>query len=86
MRMNVRLTMSPRSPLRKPTNLSLDAHLLKQARSLGVNLSQAADAGLRHAIAKAQAERWQMENAEAVASSNVFVETHGLPLERFRQF
>ena len=31
---------------KKPTNLSLDQQLLSEARSFGVNLSQAAEAGL----------------------------------------
>ena len=39
---------------KKPTNLSLDAGLLHEARSFGVNLSQAAEAGLRQAVAAAR--------------------------------
>jgi antitoxin CcdA len=30
--------------------------------------------------------RWQIENAEAFASMNAWVEEYGLPLEKFRQF
>lgn len=71
---------------RKPTNLTLDPVLLTEARSLGVNLSQAAEAGVRQAVATARADAWQRENAGALASSNEWVDTHGLPLERYRQF
>lgn len=71
---------------RKPTNLTLDPALLSEARSFGVNLSQAAEAGLRRAVAAAKAEAWQRENAAALASSNAWAETHGLPLDRYRQF
>lgn len=71
---------------KKPTNLSLDRGLLKEARSLGVNLSQAAEAGLRRAVAEAKAEAWRRENAAALMSSNDWVERRGLPLEKHRPF
>ncbi len=71
---------------RKPTNLSLDSALLTEARALNVNLSRAAEEGLRAAVAAAKAAQWRAENAEALQSSNSYVERHGLPLDRFRQF
>jgi len=79
-------TMQSQAAPRKPTNLTLDPSLLTEARSFGVNLSQAAEAGLRRAVAEAKAQAWQRENAAALASSNAWVETHGLPLEKYRQF
>ena len=71
---------------KKPTNLSLDRNLLNEARELGVNLSKAAESGLKKAIASAKAEQWQLENAKAIESSNKWVEQNGLPLEKYRQF
>ncbi len=71
---------------RKSTNLSLDGALLSEAKSLKVNLSRAAEEGVRRAVAQARAENWRSENASALESSNRYVEKHGLPLERFRQF
>ena len=71
---------------RKPTNLSLDSLLLAEAKALKVNLSSAAEAGVRSAVAVAKAEQWQLENAPALESSNAYVEKHGLPLDGFRQF
>jgi antitoxin CcdA len=71
---------------RKPTNLSLDRDLLAEARALKVNLSRAAEAGVRSAVAAARAEKWQADNAAALQSSNDYVEQHGLPLDLFRQF
>lgn len=53
---------------------------------MGVNLSQAAEAGVRQAVAAAKADEWRRENAASIVSSNAFVDAHGLPLERFRQF
>ncbi|WP_170416063.1 type II toxin-antitoxin system CcdA family antitoxin [Ruegeria atlantica] len=71
---------------RKPTNLSLDSALLSEAKALKVNLSRAAEEGVRAAVTAAKSERWKAENASALRSSNSYVERHGLPLERFRQF
>ena len=71
---------------RKPANLTLDAALIAEARALGVNLSRAAEEGLRDAVRAARAERWKRDNAEALASHNAYLEAHGLPLARFRMF
>ena len=71
---------------RKPTNLSLDANLLKQAKALKVNLSRAAEDGVRVAVSVAKAQQWKVENVAAIRSSNAYVEKHGLPLDSYRQF
>jgi antitoxin CcdA len=74
------------SQSRKPTNLSLDTALLTEAKALKVNLSRAAEEGVRTAVATAGAAQWQAANAAALKSSNSYVERHGLPLDRFRPF
>lgn len=71
---------------RRPTNLSLDTGLLTEAKALNVNLSRAAEEGVRIAVAVAKAKRWKVENAAALKSSNSYVEKHGLPLDSYRQF
>jgi antitoxin CcdA len=71
---------------RKATNVSLDAALLAEAKALRINVSQAAEAGLSHAVAEKRAELWLTANREALESSNAYVEAHGLPLARHRQF
>ena len=76
--------MSASQASRKPTNLSLDAELVREARAHGVNISQAAEAGVRRAVADARAEQWRRDNAAAVASSNRWVDENGLPLDRHR--
>ncbi|KAB7628228.1 type II toxin-antitoxin system CcdA family antitoxin [Alkalilimnicola sp. S0819] len=73
-------------PSRRPTNLSLDNALLKEAKALGINVSRAAEAGIAEAVKRYKQERWLKENAQAVASSNAYVEANGLPLARHRQF
>ena len=71
---------------RKATNLSIDAALVEEARSLDVNLSQAAEAGVREAVRAAKAEEWLRENKEALLASNEWVAKNGLPLAKYRMF
>lgn len=71
---------------RRPTNLSLDSELVEAAKELGINLSRACETGLRNEIAEERGRRWKEENAGAIAAWNVYVEEHGLPLEKYRQF
>ncbi|WP_028971017.1 type II toxin-antitoxin system CcdA family antitoxin [Novosphingopyxis baekryungensis] len=73
-------------PPRKATNLSLDAALVDDARALDVNLSRAAEEGLRKAVAAEKGRRWLEENRAAIESSNDYIRKHGLPLAKYRQF
>jgi antitoxin CcdA len=70
----------------KPTNVSLDAALVVEAKALGVSISQASNRGLEEAVKKARAEAWLEENRAALDSYNAWVEAHGLPLEKYRLF
>lgn len=72
--------------LTRPTNVTLNASLVDEAKELGVNISLAAASGLEGAVAKKRAERWLEENAAALDSYNRYVEKNGLPLEKLRLF
>jgi len=74
------------APGRKPTNLSLAAGLVAEARALGVNVSQAAEVGIAAAVAQRRQERWLQENQAAIHSSNAYVDERGLPLARYQAF
>jgi antitoxin CcdA len=69
-----------------PTNVSLDAALVAEAKNLGVSISQASNRGLQEAVKSARAERWLEENKAALESSNAWIEANGLPLEKYRLF
>jgi antitoxin CcdA len=71
---------------KKTTSVSLAESLLIEARSLGINVSQAAEEGLAKAVALKREARWIEENRDAIQSSNEFVERQGLPLEKYRMF
>lgn len=74
------------APKKKLTDLPIDQALVTEARQLKVDPSDAAEKGIRHAIARTRAERWKEENREAIESSNAYVEKHGLPLAGRRPF
>ncbi|MFN7031170.1 MAG: type II toxin-antitoxin system CcdA family antitoxin [Sphingopyxis sp.] len=69
---------------RKPTNVTLPADLVSEAKRLGINVSQACEAGLVDEVRKMLGEEWKRENREAMESSNEYVRKHGLPLARHR--
>jgi antitoxin CcdA len=71
---------------RKPTNLSLPAAMIEEARALGINLSRAAEEGLAKHLKAEKERRWQEENREAIDAANAWVEKNGLPLEKHRMF
>lgn len=71
---------------RQPTNLPLNAALVATARELKVNLSEAAEHGIASAVAAQRRELWLAANRAALASSNDYVESFGLPLARHRGF
>ncbi|MEK1928210.1 MAG: type II toxin-antitoxin system CcdA family antitoxin [Pararhizobium sp.] len=73
-------------PSRKPANLSLDSDLILQARDLKINLSRAAEEGIERAVKAGRERLWRLENAEAIRQENEYVEKHGLPLAKYRQF
>jgi antitoxin CcdA len=71
---------------RKAANLSLDSELVSQARELNVNISRAAEEGIERAIKRERERLWRLENAEAIAEANEYVDKHGLPFAEYRQF
>ena len=71
---------------KKRTNLSIDSQLLLEAKLLGINVSQAAEAGLAQAVKLQKQQRWLKDNNHAIESSNDFVTQHGFPLAAYRHF
>ena len=71
---------------RRATNVTLPEPLLRDARALGINLSQACERGLAAAVAEHRRARWLEDNKQAMDAWNKHVQTHGLPLAAYRQF
>ncbi|CAE6727334.1 type II toxin-antitoxin system CcdA family antitoxin [Paraburkholderia nemoris] len=68
------------------TNIPLTEKLLSEAKSLGIDPSQATEGRLARAAADRRAEQWLKENAEAIGSYNAYVELHGLLLKKYQMF
>lgn len=71
---------------RRATNTTLSDALVREARALGVNVSQACERGLAVAVAEARSAAWQTENRAAMDAWNAHVEREGLPLAKYRGF
>jgi antitoxin CcdA len=72
-------------------NIGIDPELVEQAQRLGISIAGMDERTLRlhlqkvdPAGAEARAKRWAIENAEAIAEHNRFVEEYGLLSDHFR--
>ena len=68
---------------RRPTNISLSAKAVEEAKALGVNVSRACEAGLLVELKKERERRWKEENAEAIEATNEWVRENGIPLAKY---
>jgi antitoxin CcdA len=71
---------------KKPTNVSVNADLLRQARDLNINLSQALEERLIERILTERQRRWRDENKVAIEAYNRRVELEGVFGDDLRQF
>ena len=71
---------------KKPTNVSVRADLLAEARALGLNLSRTLESALEQAIREKRREQWLEDNNEALQAYNRHIERDGLFADRFRSF
>jgi antitoxin CcdA len=67
---------------RKAKDSPIPTKLLDEAKRLGVEVAGRSEDEVRHAVREA----WIEENRAAMEASNAWVEKHGLPLEKYRQF
>jgi antitoxin CcdA len=62
---------------RRSVNLTIPEDVINTARALQLNTSEAAEDGIRRAIAAKQAEQWLSQNQPALAAHNDRIETGG---------
>ena len=67
-------------------NLTLSKDTVETAKELGLNLSQAAEAGIRAEISRVRAQQWLEEHQEAIEAYNERIEREGVPLAKYRMF
>jgi antitoxin CcdA len=71
---------------KRATNVSLNEELINEAKRLGINVSQACEAGLEKEVRHSLGEEWKRVNRDAIESSNEYVRKYGLPLAKYRMF
>ena len=72
--------------IKKPTNLSLQAYLLAEAKALDLNVSAELNKALAEIVKRKRAERWLAENREAIEAYNRHIERDGLWSDGLRTF
>ncbi len=77
---------SIRNAPKRAINLSLNSKVLDMARDMGLNISQTVDTLLTEEVMRQYWQRWQQDNAEAIAHYNARIEREGLFSDRYRTF
>ncbi len=75
---------SIRNAPKRAINLSLNSKVLDMAREMGLNISQTVDALLTEEVLRVYWQRWQQDNAEAIAHYNERIEREGTFAQRIR--
>ena len=76
---------NPAAP-KKSANLSINADLLRQAKQLNINLSQALEQHLAEIVRQEKRRLWLEENQAAVEEYNRRIETSGAFSDGLRRF
>ena len=71
---------------KRAINLSLNSQVLDLAKEMGMNISQTVDQLLSAEVQRQYWERWQTDNAKAIAEYNARIEREGLFSDRVRTF
>ena len=76
----------PKAGPKRAVNVSIDAEILKVAKEMKINLSQACEQTLRDLTEEERIRRFQEENREAIESYNRFIEKNGVWSEKYRKW
>lgn len=71
---------------RRATNVTLSEQLVTEARTLDVNLSKAAEAGIAAAVRAERNRRWQEDHRERIDAFADWFEENGLPFQDLRVY
>ena len=74
-------------PARKvATNISLQSEVVREAKALGVNLSEVCEAAVVEAVRRKRREAWLAENRAAIDAYNAAVARDGVFSDGWRKF
>jgi len=68
------------------TNVSIQAEVVRDAKALGLNLSEVFEAAVVEAVRRKRREAWLEENREAIESYNASVTRDGVFSDGWRKF
>jgi len=71
---------------KRPTNVSINCDLLRQAKEYHINLSQTLELRLAEILRDEKQREWQVENLEAIEEYNRRIEARGVFSDGLRQF
>lgn len=77
-RHNGHIGPAPKPGPKRAVNVSVDAAVLKVAKEMGVNLSQALEDSLRKLTEPERIRRWNVENKDVIESYNALIERAGV--------
>jgi antitoxin CcdA len=81
-----RIGAPPKAGRKRAVNITVDEHVLADAKQLGLNLSQVMEDELRKRITEEKTRRWEEENREAIEAHNRFIEKHGIWSAKYRSW
>lgn len=76
---------NPDAP-KKPTNLSINSDLLRQAKAYHINLSQALEQRLVELVRESHRQEWLTENQAALVEYNSRIESRCVFSDNLRRF
>ena len=71
---------------KKPANLSVNADLLRQAKSRKINLSRLLEQRLVEVLKETEREAWLQQNQSAIEEYNARIESSGAFSDALRRF
>ncbi len=74
------------SATKQSANLSVNSELLRQAKELNINLSQALEQRLAELVRQKRAQRWLQENRKALEDYNRLIDRRGVFSDGLRRF
>ena len=82
---NVTVTAA-KMPSKKATNISLAMDVYRDAKNLGINISQVCEQRLREEIQARKAQQWNTQHAGFIDAYNAVIEADGVALQEWRAF
>ena len=71
---------------KRPTNVTVNSDLLRQAKALGINLSRTLEERLAEIVRRELSRRWLAENSEAIEDYNDRIRRSGVFSDGLRRF